>query len=383
MKALFHSMLVTGFLAGWVHGLYLDSAISAYRVADGLITVDGKPDLVWKEIGGGFLQSTSRIRFDDYRKIVLLTDSLRNRPPQDYFSAPATGSVTMLAAYDRDYLYFFFIVRENEAFSTLAGGCDLPDLWKANAVEVFVDPSAWSETLYSAYFSADAGEASYGTSAKTFEAAMPAWPGETRLFYRDRTDSNTFKLRRPPPARLSMASAARLPSDSLTLGVELRIPISAADFTPGKSLFVSWGYNHYPGTANCGELPIAYRWAKHVKAYETANLKPPGWKPGDSVHYDPVASYDGWGRMNLMSNSPLQGSGCRQPLAESDWELDSWKANCYNLPTTIKPPDGRSRFPATDRVGGDAAVPLRDIRGRRLGRESLLPVFPGNSEAER
>jgi hypothetical protein len=375
MKAVFHSVLLTWLLVGWTHGLYLDSAITAFRVADGLITVDGKPDMVWKEIGGAFSQSTSQIRFNDYGKIVLVSDSLRNRPPESLYVAPEAGSATMLAAYDQTYLYFFFIVRENSAFNPAAGGCGPSDLWKANAVEVFVDPAPWSETLYTAYFSADAGQASYGTSPKSFEAAMPAWPGGTGRFYRDRSDSNTFKLRSLPATQFRMASAARLSSDSLTLGVEIRIPVSAADFFPGKSFFVSWGYNHYPGSGGCDELPIAYRWARHIKSYEGANTKPPGWKPGDSVHYDPLASYDGWGRMNLSSNSPLQGLGCSQSLADSAWDLAAWRSACHNIPTSIRAPGDPSR--SLSPTSGSMDIPfLRDVRGRRVGRESLLHAVP-------
>ena len=374
MKAVFHTVLVTWLLVGWSHGLFLDSTITAYRVANGLITVDGKMDMVWKEIGGAHLQSTSQISFNDYNKIVLLSDSLRNQPPESLFIAPSAGSATMLAAYDQSYLYFFFIVRENSLFNPGAGGCGPQDLWKANAVEVFVDPSEWSETLYTAYFSADAGQASYGTSAKSFEAAMPAWPGQSFKFYRDRADSNTFKLRNPAPSQVQMASAVRLVSDSLTVGVEIRIPVSSADFSPGKPVFVSWGYNHYPGAAGCDELPIAYRWARHIKSYEGAISKPPGWKPGDSVHFDPLASYDGWGRMNLSNNVPLQGTGCRQPLPDSAWDLDTWRAQCYNAATPIRASAEPSRFLSP--VFGTAIPFLRDIRGRRIGRESLLRTLP-------
>lgn len=375
MKAVFHSVLVTWLLVGWTHGLYLDSTITAFRVANGLIAVDGKMEMVWKEIGGAYPQSTSQIRFNDYDKIVLLSDSLRNRHAEGLYAAPAAGSATMLAAYDQSNLYFFFIVRENSLFNPSAGGCGSQDLWKANAVEVFVDPSEWSETLYTAYFSADAGQASYGTSAKSFEAAMPAWPGGTSRFYRDRTDSNTFKLRTPPPTQMRTASAVRLSSDSLTLGVEIRIPMpSAADYTPGKSLFVSWGYNHYPGSVGCDELPIAYRWARHVKSYEFANSKPPGWKSGDSVHFDPLASYDGWGRMHLSNNPALQGTGCRQTLPDSAWEIADWKANCGGTPTSIGAPAGPTRLLSP--AFGSAMPFLRDIRGRRIGRESLLRIVP-------
>lgn len=379
MKVLFHTVLVTWFLAGWVHALFLDSAIVAYRVANGLIVVDGKPDLVWKELGAK-PQSTSRIRLDDRRNVVLLAD--RNRLPDAQYAVPDSGSVTMLAAYDQEFLYFLFIVRESRTYNPVGAGCSLPNLWKANAVQVFVDPSAWSETLYSAYFSADAGQASYGTSIKTFEAAMPAWPGEARRYYRDRTDSNTFKLRSQPPARMQMASASRLASDTLTLGVEIRIPIAAAEYQDGKSLFVSWGYNHYPGPGNsCDALPIAYRWARHVKSYAGVDPKPPGWNPGDSVHFDPLASYDGWGRMQLAGNPPLNGSGCRQPPADADWDLAVWWAHCANVPVSIGWPSGPGPSPAS---GSGVASQFRDIRGRWIGQGRFLRIFPATQpRAER
>jgi hypothetical protein len=67
----------------------------------------------------------------------------------------------------------------------------------------------------------------------------------------------------------------------------MKIPFwtgNAADFQAGKSMFISWGYNHYPnaGKANCDSTPIAYRWAKHYVTYSASDAnKPVGWRAGN------------------------------------------------------------------------------------------------------
>lgn len=359
--------MVSWLLCGAVHALYLGQGISAYRVPDGKIKVDGRPDSVWKEIGARSF-GYSQIPFNNYGKIVILEpDSIRNAPPEEHYTAPSAGSVTMLAAYDASNLYFFFLVKENNRFNprTL---CGLTDLWKAHAVELFLDPSSWSETLYTAYFSADAIEASYGTSSKSVQVSKPAYPAETRLYYRDRTVGNRFETR-TVTSQVAGAAASRTSADSLYIGVEIRISIAGSAYAAGRSAFISWGYNHYPEGArtNCDANPIAYRWAKHYKTYSGAAQKPPGWRAGDSTHFDPLRSWDGWGQLYL-DPTQVTGAGCSQSgLAETDWELAIWRDKC-GPPTTalhlLKPMD--SRFSIAPASGLDflRSGYRRDIRGR-------------------
>lgn len=361
MEGLGRILWVGWLLAGAAHALYLDQAVTAFPVAEGAITVDGKPENIWREISTR-PGAISHIAFNDYRKIVLLEPvEVRNAPPEQHFQAPPTGSVTLLAAYDRTALYFFFLVRENNTFDprTL---CTAADLWKAHAVDVYVDPNVWSETLYTAYFSADADEASYGTSPKTLQVAKPTWPGETRRYYRDRKVGNRFELR-TAPAQLVTTSSTRTPTDLATYGVEIKVPMATAgDIEAGKSMFISWGYNHYPvgQGAGCGSLPIAYRFAKHYKTYD-ADPKPPGWIAGDNTHFDPLRSYDGWGRFELNSTQNVTGGNCRLPMADTTWDLNSWYASCGTTATSLRP------LRAVRSPGEAVATwePLsRDLRGR-------------------
>lgn len=348
-------------LAGAAHALFTTESVTAYRVPNGKIQVNGLPDTVWREISAqpnGF----SRLSFNDSGKIVLLRDSLRNKPPLNHFTPPSTGSVAFLAAYDDSFLYFLFLVQENNAFNPVTA-CSAQELWRAHAVTVFVDPAAWDPEKYPAYFSADAGAVSYGTSTKTFQVAKATWKDDTRKYYRDRTVANRFDLR-TPAATLQAVSRFRTNSDSTYYAVEIRVPIAAADYPAGKSMFISWGYNHYPegGAGTCDSIPIAYRWAKNIKSYESAATKPPGWKTGDIVHFDPLRSYDGWGRLDLSTRSPVTGAGCRS-YVETDWNLAQWYSNCNTIPTSvpIADPADRNRQPSLDYPGREKT---RDIRGR-------------------
>jgi len=124
----------------------------------------------------------------------------------------------------------------------------------------------------------------------------------------------------------------------LTYGVEMKIPFwsgKATDFNPGNSMFISWGYNHYPDsvTTNCDAAPIAYRWAKHYKTYAPADAKPAGWRSGDSTHYDPTRSWDGWGRFFLNTNL-LSTSDCRT-VDMTVWDLSQWKNACSSQTTSV------------------------------------------------
>lgn len=385
-------VLLTGLLAGMAQALYGPDHITAFRVADNKIVVDGKPDSAWREVAGlvGTFGGSPTIAFNNYGKIVLLgPDSLRNADPKEHYQAPETGSVTFLAAYDAAALYFFFIVRENNAFNPASAGCAVTDLWKAHGAEVYVDPSAYNTSLYSAYFSADAGEVSYGTSSKTLQMAKPALPSETREYYRDRTSGNLFSLRTGSGAKA--VSVTRSTSDPSTYGIEMRIPYpAAADFTPGKSMFISWGYNHFPDAprTDCAADPIAYRWAKHEKDYSDSTKKPPGWRAGDKIHYDPLRSWDGWGRFHLDNSMPgLTGSNCRgKGIAESDWSLPgsgacgSAPVHARIMPKTENPSWSLTLNPALPA----GASPLRDIRGRmHAGKSRQLLVEPLPAPASR
>lgn len=367
MHSLGRILMVSWLLAGAAHALYLGQGVTAFRVANGAIKVDGKPENIWREISarnGGF----SRIAFNDYGKIVLLEPTaVRNAPSEQHFQAPSAGSVTLLAAYDDAALYFFFLVQENNTFNPTAL-CSTADLWKAHAVDLYVDPNAWSPTLYTAYFSADAGEVSYGTSPKTLQVAKPAWPGDSRKYYRDRSVGNRFELRTPSSQLLSICST-RTRTDLNTLGVEFKVPLPApGDFTPGKSMFISWGYNHYPEEhrSTCDSTPIAYRFAKHYKTY-AADPKPPGWAEGDTTHYDPLRSYDGWGRFDLR-NETVDGTNCRAP-ADSSWDLVTWKDRCSGGAVSLRP--WRSSAKAAPSTPESI---LRDLRGRLVpgGRPGLF-----------
>ena len=361
MDCLGRILMVGWLLAGAAHALYLGQGVTAYPVANGAIRVAGKPETIWRDISarpGGF----SHMPFNDYGKVVLLEPTeVRNAPPQEHYQAPSTGSVTLMAAYDNTALYFFFLVRENNTFNPSV--CSTADLWKAHAVEVYVDPNAWSQSLYTAYFSADAGDASNGTSPKTLQVAKPAWPADTRKYYRDRSVGNRFEIR--TASSLLAVCSTRTRTDTRTLGVEIKVPMpTPGDFTAGKSMFISWGYNHYPVeiSTTCDSLPIAYRFAKHYKTY-TSDPKPPGWVEGDSTHFDPLRSYDGWGRFELANfTSPITGSNCRTGMADTTWDLDTWGVSCGSPATALR--ISRSPRPAMERSPLSLEILGRDIRGR-------------------
>lgn len=374
MQSLGRILMVGWLLAGAAHALYHGQGVTAFPIADGAIKVDGKPESIWREISANS-GGKSQIQFNDYGKVVLLDPvAVRNAPPAQHFLAPSTGSVTLLAAYDRTFLYFFFLVRENNTFNPST--CSTADLWKAHAVDVYVDPNAWDTTQYRAYFSTDADEASYGTSPKTLQVSKPAWPGDTRKYFRDRTVGNRFELR-AASSQLQAICSTRTLSDGNTLGVEIKVPMpTPGDFAAGKSMFISWGYNHYPVESGlpCDSLPIAYRFAKHYKTYADFP-KPPGWLEGDSTHYDPLRSYDGWGRFELANTSAVTGSRCIGSVADTTWDLDLWYSACRSQTTTLRPE--RSVLHSAGAAAESRAAFGRDLRGRLRPRGSdALFIFP-------
>jgi hypothetical protein len=366
------AVLLTGLLSGLAQALYVNQQVIAIQVPRGKIVVDGKLEQEWREIGV-FARNNIELKFNDYSHIVLVgRDSILNDPPENHFTAPSSGAVSMMAAYDADAMYFFFIVKENNSFTPSSSNCLATDLWKTHSVEVFVDPNPFDQALYTTTFSADAGQVSYGTSPKSYQFSKPTWPAETRNYFRDRTVGNRFAIRTGTGVRA--ASTTRTANDKLTYGVEMKVPHpNAADFFAGKTMYISWGYNHYPEAprTNCDENPIGFRWARHEKNYADSTLKPPGWKPGDLVHFDPLRSYDGWGKL-LLDPWLATGKSCNSSaLVDTVWDPSAWQS-CFSIPTTV----GQSRLQA--RAGSSLPALLgmegarRDIRGR------LVPESAGS-----
>lgn len=369
MEWLSRLLLALGVLTGASQALYLDGALTAFPVPKGRITLDTLIEPAWKEIAGrsgGF----TTLRFDDYGKIVLLDAALRNDDPREHYTAPGSGSVTLLAAYDEDNLYFLFLVKEVDRFdpTVLCAGADL---WRAHAAELFLDTTTWSESLHPFLFSTDAAGSNHGTSRSTLELAKPAFPREIRKYYRDRVQGNRFEFRNPSTSLLDAKAFSRAglaPGDSLTLAVEMRIPYNRSVNPRGKSLFISWGYNRYPAgdRGSCKRNPIAYRWAKHARTYGPDEEKPDGWAEADTVHYDPTHSSDGWGRLAL-GRDEVSGTGaaCDSRMDMTSWDPELWARECSGGAVhTIKSRSARRGIllpPAEALVPG--AMP-RDIRGR-------------------
>lgn len=343
------------------HALWLDSYVEAYRVAPGAIKIDGKPDAIWKYIAVS-QPPTNRISFFDYGKMVILSpDTARNDPdPSGYYIPPdGSGAVTLMAAYDTTALYFYFLVKELNSFDGRTACKDTANWWKPHAAEVFVDYTPWSETAYQSYFTSDAGGVAFGTSKKTIQLDKPVLPADTRKYYRDRTKNDRLQTRSPLPTGLEAVSAAHSVSDPLTFGVEMKIPLPAGTkLAPNGSLFISWGYNHYPenGKSDCSSNPIAYRWAKHFKPYADSARKPPGWKANDSTHYDPLRSWDGWGRMLLDSHTANAVNECTN-VDDAQWDVSYWMSRCGGATGVLRAP----KRPAT--LSPAAGIP-RDARGR-------------------
>jgi hypothetical protein len=358
------------------NALYLGNGVIAKRVSDGSIVMDGRPDLVWKAIGAR-LTGADTISFGDYQKIVLLqSDAIRNANPAKHYLAPAKGSVSMMAAYDNTALYFFFLVKEN-SFYNPASLCTATNLWKANAAEVYIDPSPWVTVNYNTYFSVDGSSLLNGTSPKTVQLDKPIYPGDTRLFFRNRTTPpDRFQIPVSlPNGVMAISSSHTIKGDSL-FGVEMKIPFwtgNPNDFSQGKSMFISWGYNHYPGTSsNCDSTPIAYRWAKHYKTYASYDLnKPYGWRAGDSTHFDPTRSWDGWGQL-FLSLEMANGTDCRFLSQDTgSWELATWRKNCSSAPTVLRQKSSQPilKNQANSKINFPWDSPARDLRGRSISRE--------------
>lgn len=326
------------FLPSRAFALFTDYRVDAARVPNGSIVVDGKPEVMWADVSSKSYNNT--FLFNDYQKIVLLlSDNIRNANPALYYQAPKTGSVTMLAAYDNTALYFFFIVRENFAYNP-SSLCTPTNLGSANAPMVFIDPAPWTVTNYGALFSKDGSGLVFGTSPQTVQIAKPTYPADPRIYYRNRTPTqDRFEILSLIPSGVAAISAVHSSQDNLTYGVEMKIPFwsgKPTDFNPGNSMFISWGYNRYDSAkASCDSPPTAYRWAKHYKSYGSADPKPAGWRAGDSTHYDPTRSWDGWGQLYLSPNL-LATSDCRN-VDMTVWDLTQWRNACGSQATGITP----------------------------------------------
>jgi hypothetical protein len=318
------------------HALYTADAINAYRVNDNAFAIDGRPDSLWRVIFA-MPNGNRSLSFQDYSKMVILQpDSTRNQDPARYVKNPAPGSATLMAAYDSKALYFFFLIKTGAYANPKALGCTSADLWKPDAVDLYLDPSAWraGSSDYRTYFYTDASGLIFGTSPRTIQVDRPISSRDNRVFYRNRSVGERFQVRDTLPNGLNVAVSSRTPADTGWVGVEMRIPFwtSASDFARGHSLFASWGFNRYGDSArtDCGGTPLIYRWAKNILNYDFSAEKPPGWKAGDSTHYDPVRSWDGWGELLLADQLALNvcRGGDSKATFDSTWTAASWISGC-------------------------------------------------------
>lgn len=371
--------------AGSAHGLYTREAVTAFRVDDDAFVIDGKPDSLWRSIFS-VPNGNRTISFDDYGKMVLLQPDLRNGDPSRYVPNPPAGSATLMAAYDSKALYFFMLVKAPSLANPAALNCAAEDVWKSDAAEIFVDPSPWSADplVYRSYFTTDASGIFYGTSPRTIQIDKPVSARENRVFYRNRAVSDRFQ-QTALPAQVTVAASPRTASDTAWVGVEMRIPFwsAASDFAPDRNLFLSWGFNLYGDSAraDCAGNPLAYRWAKHFLDYAGLDQKPPGWKSGDSTHYDPTRSWDGWGQLSLRNE--FARNQCRstdsKDVFEANWNADYWRSACFMAVTTNR------RYPLRLDAAGrpmPLRAPGRDARGRLT--PSAFPAFvPPERDARR
>jgi hypothetical protein len=320
--------------------------------------------------------------------MVLLqqSDKIRNDNPAKYVPNPVTGSATLMAAYDSEALYFFFLIKTKSTIANpTALACTDADLWKADAAELFVDPSPWSDepSVYQSYFTADASGLIYGTSPKTIQLDKPiSHFDSTRYYFRNRVTADKFQIPGTKNPAIIALSSRHSAADPSLRGVEIKIPFwtGAANFAAGKQMFISWGFNLYMDSlwANCASTPLGYRWAKHSINYDAEGEKPPGWHAGDSTHFDPLRSWDGWGRLSL-DYSQADPKGCRYnsvPSADfnANWDLETWSKACFSAPVTTM---NRRHGIRLDAAGMPVPSGLRsrDASGRALPAGSRSPGF--------
>ncbi|MEO6098494.1 MAG: hypothetical protein ABIQ80_22370 [Fibrobacteria bacterium] len=365
--------------------LFTKSSITAFPVPDDRIKIDGTPDTIWKAIAARNGYTT--LSFQDYSKLVLLnSDKVRNDDPAKYVSPAPAGYITMMAAYDSKALYFYFQVKTDTVFKS-TDLCTSDKVWKANAPVVFLDPSPWDRdtAVYRSYFSADASGLIFGTSPKSIQIAKPTYDKDLRIpYFRNRATGDKFQIPATLPTGI-LASAMRNSTDSTRISVEMRIPFwggSNSAFQPGKSMFISWGFNLYPDSlwGNCDGSPLAYRWAKDTLSYEGAANKPPGWRSGDTIHYDPLRSWDGWGEFMLANMQDLDPKGCYFEKPDS-WNITDWRnSGCgYAATTGIS----KSKAGSWGRATGAAVRASHDAQGRPADARTRMFIFPWSGGPER
>ncbi len=363
-------------LAASADAIYTADAITAFRVPDGKIVVDGKPELLWRALSAQN-GAVSTLSFQDYAKLVLLQpENVRNADPSRYVKNPVNGTVSMLAAYDNAALYFLFLVKTKTVVNAKTVCLTADNLWKADAPDVFLDPSVWVDdsTSYRSYFSADAGGLIFGTSPKTIELAKPLYDKDTRFFFRNRASADKFQVV-APPSGVQAASSRLTASDTSAMVVEMKIPYwggFSSAYSGKKSAFISWGFNMYPDSlwGNCNGNPLAYRWAKHYVNYDASPTQPPGWRKNDSTHYDPTRSWDGWGKFSLSPSPAIDSNQCRNSSGNV-WDLQVWRSSCSIATTSLQTARSLARNPKPWTLMERVAD--RDLRGRAiLGRR----IFP-------
>jgi hypothetical protein len=292
-----------------------------------------------------------------------------------------------MAAYDSRALYFYFQVKTATVVKSSSLCATQDKVWRADAPVLFLDPSPWNPdtAVYRSYFSADASGLIFGTSPKSIQIAKPLDDDDARApYFRNRATGDKFQIPTLLPTGVR-ASVLRYDKDSTRVAVEMKIPFwggSSSAFQPGKSMFISWGFNMYPSSLwqNCDGFPLAYSWAKDTLSYEDAATKPPGWRSGDSIHYDPLRSWDGWGQFNLESMTVIDPSNCRFEDPDS-WDVIEWhKSGCgISLPTGLS----KSGAASLRRANAAPAQAPRDVRGRVAEARTPLLIFPWAGEPGR
>jgi hypothetical protein len=363
------TLLLLAVLAISSHALYRKETITAFRVPNGKIVVDGKAELLWRALSvkSG---AVSSIPFSEYEKLVLLQpENVRNADPSKYIKTLPVGNISMLAAYDSSALYLLFVVKTKTVVNSESGCFTAANLWKLDAPDVYLDPSAWSDdsTTYQSYFAVDAGGLIFGTSPKTIELAKPLSAPKSSFYFRNRATGDKFQSASPPSgaAAVSLGYPGTRSGDS-SLVVEMKIPYWGGLNMASKSAFISWGFNLFPDSLwdQCGSDPLAFRWAKHYVTYDAAAVKPPGWRKNDSTHYDPTRSWDGWGKFSFSSQPPIDSSNC-QGGTDNELEFAAWKNACQATVGISRKPDP---YPLSRPWMSQRGI--RDIRGR------LLPADP-------
>ncbi len=386
MKILQTLILVFLFASkGW--SLYLNAEISALKLpANTSIKIDGKPDSIWWAIAAKSGKN-SIIDFQDYSKIVLLTnDSVRNLDPAKVYASQDTGNIGLLAAYDNNALYLLFIVHTKSTFNGSNVCTDSnTTAWKGDMVQVFLDPNSWDTSLYKNYFSADEAYAVFGTSLSSIEIDRPLYGLNNLLIYKDRIATNRFVARNAKPSGLSLTRLRNSSQvDSNAYAIEMKIPFwgnNPSAFKRGGSMYISWGYNNYLDSMknDCSDQPIAYRWAKHYKNYDTYPLadRPAGFILHDSTHFDPTRSGDGWGRLVFDSTS-LDPKICRN-ISIGKWDISTWAINCSSNTTELNQmvmPPLMFENKAFLRQENDALGRKLILQGNKKERSNPLLSFP-------